>query len=114
MGYIKIIAVGLLWLLCMILPIRQWCRLILLPLAWVFPSLRPYTLRNLVADDQDMFTFIGGKNPDHTISGHLGITCHKHPYPQKREYHQAKWVVNKLFFWQKDHCQESIEWDEVK
>lgn len=113
MGYIKIIAVGLLWLLCMILPIRQWCRLALLLLAVFIPTVRPYTLRNLIADDQDMFTFIGGKNPDHTISGHIGITCHKNPLPAKPEYHQAKRVVNKLFHWQEDHCFEAIEWDEV-
>jgi hypothetical protein len=113
MGYIKILLVGVCWLICMLLPVRQWVRLALIPFAWVIPKLRPYTLRNWIADDQDMFTFIGGANPDHTISGHVGITCYKHPYPEKPEYHQAKKIINGVFFWQDDHCFEAIEWDEI-
>lgn len=61
-----------------------------------------YLFNLLIALDQFINTVFGG-DPDETISSRLGK-------------HHANSVigkmVNAMFFWQKDHIQESIESDE--
>lgn len=61
-----------------------------------------YLFNLLIAVDQLVNTVFGG-DPDETISSRLG------------KYHPKSVLgktVNTLFFWQKDHIQESIESDE--
>ena len=47
--------------------------------------------------------------PDHTVSGEVGYA----------EYCGKKWgvvaalIINAIIFWHRNHCYESIEWDEV-
>jgi len=67
-----------------------------------------YLFRVLVAIDQLANTLLGGR-PDHTISGRVGY----HALQGKTWAKAAERVINFLFFFDPDHCQKSIEWDEV-
>lgn len=63
-----------------------------------------YLKNILIALDQFMNALCGG-DPDETISSRIG----------KRRDAAEKfwaWVVDKLFFWQKEHTKHSIEPDE--
>lgn len=59
-----------------------------------------YLKNILIALDQLVNTLAGG-DPDETISSRA---AKQHP-------HLAR-IINRLFFWQTDHCQASIEPDE--
>lgn len=108
LGAIKIILVGVLWIICMIIPLRQWVRVLVFLIAVVYKPLRAYAHDQFMSDDQDMLAFIGGPE-DHTISGHVGyMSMQGHP-----EYIQAEKVIDTIVFWQDNHCFKSIEWDEV-
>ena len=71
-------------------------------------SLAYYVFRVLIALDQFGNALLGGR-PDHTISGRVGYYALKN----KQWALNAERVINTLFFWDKDHCRRSIEWDEV-
>lgn len=63
-----------------------------------------YLLNLLISIDQLGNTIIGG-DPDETLSSRAGKAYHNGvKWPKK--------FVNSLFFWQKDHCEDSIEHDE--
>lgn len=125
MGYLKIYGVGFIWLLTVILSIKGWYKLFVLMLAFVLPAFKrkteQYIENMLVSDDQDIYTLIGGKNPDITISDRVGRECIKLEDQgiYKSEWHQAEFIINRLFFLQKDdngnycHCRISIEHDEL-
>lgn len=118
MGYIKIILVGLLWLFTILTSLKGWWKLLVLFVAIVTKdsNILSYVKTMWESDDNDIYTLIGGKNPDHTISGHVGYRCIK---TGRLEYLQAERVINLLFYWQVDssgkrnHCRRSIEYDEV-
>lgn len=61
-----------------------------------------YLINILVAVDQLANTLAGG-DPDETISSRAGKS---HPRLAR--------IINALFFWQGDHCRQSIEPDEGK
>ena len=110
MGYVKIIAVGLVWILSVITSLKGWYKIVVALLSIVIKPLRLYAFRIWLSDDQDIFTLVGGNNPDHSISGHIGYEAKK----GKTEYLQAEKVVNTLFWFDNDHCRDSIEWDRIK
>lgn len=60
----------------------------------------------LIALDQFVNTLCGG-DPDETISSRIG---------KRRDAAEQFWapIVDKLFFWQKNHTKSSIELDEGK
>ena len=62
-------------------------------------GLKKYTINILVSIDQFGNTLLGG-SPDETISSRVG-----------RNYQGSIFqkTINKIFFWQKDHCSEAIE-----
>lgn len=63
--------------------------------------MKAYFLNILISADQFINTLCGG-NPDETISSRVG----------KRRDAAEKFfarVIDKLFFWQKDHTKNSIE-----
>ena len=69
-----------------------------------------YFFRLLIALDQFFNVLLLNGNPDHTISGRVGY----------RAYKTGKWywlaiekVINTFFWFDKNHCYTSIEWDEV-
>jgi hypothetical protein len=61
-----------------------------------------YLKNNLIAFDQGLNTLAGG-DPDETLSSRFG---------KKSKSNTIRKVINALFFWQKDHCAQSIEADE--
>ena len=65
-----------------------------------------YLLNNLIAFDQAVNALFGG-DPDETISSRVG---------KRRDQREQFWagVVDKLFFWDKNHTAKSIEPDEGK
>jgi len=69
-------------------------------------KIKKYLLNNLISLDQQINTLCGG-DPDETISSRLG---------KRRDKREKRWavIVDKLFFWQKEHTKESIEEDEGK
>lgn len=71
-----------------------------------------YFLRILKAIDQLANTIFGGSE-DELISSRLGKAWRGDYGKVVRKLTQPfRWLVNKIFFWQKDHCRESIEEDE--
>ena len=64
---------------------------------------KQYILNLLIAFDQLINTIFFG-NPDETISSRVG-----------RKYPNSSFArfINAIFFWQKNHVIESIEWDEI-
>ena len=68
-----------------------------------------YFLRLAIAIDQ-LFNAVLGGRPDHTISGRCGY----HAKNGKKWAIVCEKIIDTLFFWQKNHCRESIEWDEVE
>ena len=109
MGYFKITLVGLVWLFCILTSVKGYYKIIIGLFAVIIPQLRSYALRVWVSDDQDIYTLVGGKNPDHTISGHVGWRS----YQGKPQYKQAEKLINLLFWFDKNHCRKAIEGDEI-
>lgn len=112
MGYLKIILVGLVWVLCVLTSVKCWYKLIVVLAAICIPHtpLRKYASRLWTADDQDIFVLVGGKNEDVTISHYVGVKART----GDKEALQAKQLVNAIFFWQDDHCEWAIEKAELK
>lgn len=48
--------------------------------------------------------------PDHTVSGEAGYAKHC----GKRWGKLVAPLIDAVVFWQKDHCYQSIEWDEAR
>jgi hypothetical protein len=71
---------------------------------------KSYGLRVLIAIDQLLNVVFLNGSPDHTISGRVG---YKALTTQKKGWLIAEKAINTLFFFEKDHCYNSIEWDEV-
>jgi hypothetical protein len=65
-----------------------------------------YIKNILISIDQFINTICLG-DPDETLSSRVG---------KARDKNEVFWarVINKIFFWQKNHCKESIEPDEGK
>jgi cyclophilin family peptidyl-prolyl cis-trans isomerase len=61
--------------------------------------IRKYMYNLLLSLDQLLNTILGG-DPDETCSSRVG------KYYKGSIFHK---VINKIFFWQKDHCVESID-----
>lgn len=70
-----------------------------------------YILRTLIAIDQLVNVVVLNGSPDHTISGRVG---YKAKTTGKRRWLWAEKVIDTLFFFDKNHCQNSIEFDEVR
>ena len=71
---------------------------------------RSRTWRILIAIDQ-LFNvaFLDGSE-DHTISGHVGYMALT---TGKKKWLVAEYIINKIFWFDRDHCRNSIELDEV-
>lgn len=71
---------------------------------------KSYILRVLIAIDQLFNVVFLNGDEDHTISGHVGYMALTEG---KWYWLLAELAINTLFFFDKDHCKNSIEWDEV-
>jgi len=71
---------------------------------------KSYPLRALIALDQFLNVALFNGNEDQTISGHVGYkSLTKHTL----QWVVAEKVINIIFFFDANHCYNSIEWDEV-
>ena len=68
------------------------------------------TLRAAIAFDQFLNVLLLNGSEDHTISGHVG---YKAAVVGKWNWLLAEYIINKIFWFDKDHCRNSIEFDEV-
>ena len=71
---------------------------------------RPYYFRLLLAIDQLFNVLLLNGSEDHTISGRVGYKAYK---TKKKRWLFAEKVINTLFWFDKNHCYNSIEWDEI-
>lgn len=69
-----------------------------------------YFLRLLIALDQFFNVLLLNGSEDHTISGRVG---YKAMTTKKKRWLFLEKVINTLFFFDPDHCRNSIEADEV-
>lgn len=71
---------------------------------------RSYLFRLLVAIDQLFNVLLLNGSEDHTISGRVG---YKALTVGSWRWLALERVINTIFFFDPDHCRNSIEWDEV-
>jgi len=71
---------------------------------------KSYVLRLLIAIDAFFNVLLLNGSEDHTISGRVGYKANT---TKKRRWLLAEKFINVLFFFDKNHCYNSIEWDEV-
>jgi len=71
---------------------------------------KSYILRLLIAFDQFFNVLLLNGSEDHTISGRVG---YKAKSTKKKRWLLAEKIINKLFFFDPNHCENSIEKDEV-
>ena len=68
-------------------------------------------LRWLITVDAGFNVLLLNGSEDHTISGRVG---YKALTTQKKRWLYAEKFINTLFWFDKDHCRESIEYDEIE
>lgn len=73
-------------------------------------SKKPYWMRCLLTLDQTVNVFIFNGDEDHTVSGRVGF---KALLTQGRFWLSWQWLINKLFWFEEDHCFNAIEWDRI-
>lgn len=73
-------------------------------------SKKSYILKLLIVIDAFFNVLIFNGSEDHTISGRVG---HKAHTTKKRRWLILEKIINTIFFFDKNHCYKSIEWDEV-
>ena len=71
---------------------------------------KSYFLRMLIAIDQLLNVIILNGNEDHIISGHVGYKAY---ITHKKRWLVLEYIINKLFWFDPEHCFSSIEWNEV-
>lgn len=71
---------------------------------------KSYILRLMIAIDQFFNVLILNGDEDHTISGKVGYRAIN---SDKKRWKYAEKIINTLFWFDKDHCRNSIEYDEV-
>lgn len=71
---------------------------------------KSYFLRLLIVIDAFFNVLILNGSEDHTISGRVGYKAFK---TKQRKWLVLEKIINAIFFFDKNHCYNSIEWDEV-
>lgn len=71
---------------------------------------KSYILKLLIVIDAFFNVFLLNGSEDHTISGRVGF---KALITKKKRWLIAEKVINTIFFFDKNHCYNAIEWDEV-
>lgn len=72
---------------------------------------KSYVLRALIALDQLFNVLLLNGSEDHTISGRVG---YKAMTTDKWHWKFAEKFINTLFWFDDNHCYNSIEWDEIQ
>jgi len=71
---------------------------------------KSYALRILISIDQLFNVLLFNGDEDHTISGMVGYKAFT---TKKRRWLIAESIINTIFWLDKNHCYNSIEWDEI-
>ncbi len=71
---------------------------------------RSRLFRALLAIDNFFNVLLLNGSEDHTISGHVGYMSLT---TNKRRWRILERIINAIFWFDKNHCYKSIEWDEV-
>lgn len=99
------------WTVYLFLPYRGWVSLFLLA-RWLLDRENKHKFNDAKRwwkeDDQIINKLLGG-NRLNTISGRIGYNAVKW-YERKKRYIIAQHIVNKLFWFDPDHCFTSINW----
>jgi len=72
---------------------------------------KSYILRLMIAIDQLGNVLLLNGDEDLTVSGHVGYQAY---ITHNKRWLIAQWIINKIFWFQPEHCFVSIEWDRVK
>jgi len=72
---------------------------------------KSYIFRLMVSIDQLLNVLLLNGSEDHTISGHVGYRA---LVTHKKKWLYAERFINTLFWFDKGHCRESIEYDEIE
>lgn len=105
-----LISVALVWLF--FIAVMSPLQLPVTLLAWPFESLRGYRYKLWIAQDQ-LINAIHNGNPDITVSSRVGYMAHNGSKTAKAMAAVIDWLFY-VTIGQKNHCYESIEWDEVR
>ncbi len=65
----------------------------------------------MISIDQFFNVLLLNGSEDHTISGRVG---YKALTTKKKRWLYAEKLINTLFWFDKNHCRESIEYDEIE
>jgi len=68
---------------------------------------KSYLLRVLIAIDQLINVILFNGHEDNTISGHVG---YKAIYSSKKRWKILELIIDAMFFFDDNHCFNSIEW----
>lgn len=71
-------------------------------------DIKRYIMNILISIDQLLNAILFG-SPVHTISGRVGYNA----LLKNKWAISLQFIINLIFFMDKDHCYNSIEWDEV-
>jgi hypothetical protein len=105
-GILALLLVLVLWTAYLFFTPMGWHRLSLAALAVFMPPLRRLAVRAWYKDDIMINAWLGGIK-GHSISGRVAYRAIK---TGKLKYRVAQWIINKLFWFQADHCFVSINW----
>jgi hypothetical protein len=110
MGVIKGVAALLLvlivWTTYLVSNPLGWYRLISAFVSLFVPSIRQSVIDGWYKDDVMINGWLGGKKR-HSLSGRVGYHTIKFGKPH---YRVMQWVINRLFWFQPNHCFISIDW----
>ena len=70
-------------------------------------KLRNYSNNVLIALSRLLNAILGG-NPSLTLSARAGL------HYRKQQWNKRRWLINRLFWLQRDHCELAIRWDTDK
>lgn len=104
MSYVKILIVGIYWLISTICSLQGLLNIALAILSIFIPKLREYALEQWIADDRRVNSFFNGKSRN-TISSRVGFKSRT-----DKRYIGAKKVVNALFYlFERNHCENEAK-----
>lgn len=73
-------------------------------------KVKSYLFRIMIAIDQLGNVLLLNGSEDQTISGHVGYKAY---ITHRKRWLILQYIINKMFWFDVEHCYKSIEWDEV-
>lgn len=104
---LSLLLVVIVWTSLLFLTPHGWGSLYIAVIAVFDKSRRTEAKKRWEKDDETVNKFLGGKR-HHTISGRAGYQFLK---TDKRYWAIIRYLINRLFWFQKDHCFHAINWN---